>query len=178
MEQMKKPSPPRPVLRQTTLDGNAYVERDSLGRPVVRPVKRRTEDYILLVTGSRSINDDAWVFARLDTFVQGKRRGVMPMLLVHGDAIGVDKASGRWATEHAIPVKVYNVKTEGYVDKWPRKENGNAAYARRDQDMVDFADAVVALWDGESSGTRLTYEYAERHGKFEQLFAYTPTEPF
>ncbi len=116
----------------------------------------------LLVTGSRSIKDKAWVFACLDALP------VKPELLIHGGAVGVDQLAGAWATEHDIPVQV--VRPD--FTRWPVAKYRWKAYKERDYDMVRRATRVVALWDGESSGTRLTFEFAEREGKLERVFYY------
>ena len=115
----------------------------------------------LLVTGSRSIRDAAFVRAKLDTLPR-------PGLLIHGGAIGVDTLAGQWAKDHAIPVKVYrpDFKT------WPVAAYRWKAFLVRDMAMVDVADDVVAIWDGTSSGTKKTMDYAVSKDKFLGLFMY------
>jgi YspA, cpYpsA-related SLOG family len=110
---------------------------------------------ILLVTGSRSIKDASAVAAVLDAlpFTVAK--------LVHGGAIGVDTLAGRWAASKGIPVKIVRPDFRA----WPVARYRYKAYGVRDREMVDMADEVVAIWDGYSSGTKLTFEYAETQQK-------------
>jgi hypothetical protein len=109
----------------------------------------------LLVTGSRSITDAAFVFAALDA-LPGR-----PALLIHGGARGVDQIAGQWARARGIPTRVVRPDFQ----QWPIARYRWKAYTQRDYAMADQSDRVVALWDGHSSGTRLTKEYADRKGK-------------
>ncbi len=114
-----------------------------------------------LVTGSRSITSREWVYTQLNTCMAKYGR---PTQLVHGGARGVDQLAGSWAVTHRIPVKVVRPDFR----TWPISTYRWKAYTQRDYDMVDMADEVVALWDGHSSGTRLTLVYAESKGKLRE----------
>lgn len=114
----------------------------------------------LLVTGSRSIKDPAVVFARLDAFVSGNPE-LRVTRLIHGGAVGVDTLAGQWAAARDIMVTVVRPDFK----QWPVSTYRWKAYTVRDYQMVDMCDQVVAIWDGKSSGTRLTFEYAERKQK-------------
>lgn len=113
----------------------------------------------LLVTGSRSITDKQRVWTLLD---QVRPR---PDLLIHGGAKGVDTLAGAWAKEHQVPVKVVRPNFKA----WPVNKYRWRAYTVRDYDMVDMATHVVAIWDGKSSGTRITMEYAQRPEKKDKV---------
>lgn len=118
----------------------------------------------LLVTGSRSLDHAkgrARVFAELDRIAGN----APPARLIHGGAKGVDIFAGEWAIARSIPVTVVrpDFKT------WPIDRYRWKAYGERDKAMVDQADVVVAIWDGESKGTQLTFEYAENKGKLQQI---------
>jgi len=58
-------------------------------------------------------------------------------------AAGVDSLGERWARENGIPVK------RSPAD-W--KAHGRAAGPIRNRQMVEYADALIALWDGTSRG--------------------------
>lgn len=58
---------------------------------------------IVLVCGGRAYDDDHFVFSRLD-----RLHKVKPItLIVHGDANGADKLSGRWAEARGIRVAAH-----------------------------------------------------------------------
>jgi hypothetical protein len=113
---------------------------------------------VLLVTGSRSIKDHAQVAAILDKLPFPVTR------LIHGGAPGVDTSAGRWASGRDIPVTV--VRPD--FGTWPIAKHRFRAYRERDFDMVRKAETVVAIWDGSSSGTKITYQYAESLGKLHE----------
>ena len=50
------------------------------------------------------------------------------------------------------------------VPRGPRDEYGKAAGMMRNKQMLDFADALVAFWDGESRGTENMLDIAANKG--------------
>ena len=113
----------------------------------------------LLITGSRSITDKKLVFDALDK-LEGK-----PSVLIHGGATGVDTLAGEWAKSKGIEVNVVRPDWK----KFPITQYRFKAYAMRDRLMVDTSDVVVAIWDGVSSGTQLTFTYADTKGKLSHV---------
>ena len=104
----------------------------------------------VLVCGSRGITDRFWV-----TYAMSKA----PLdydLIIHGGARGVDSLAGEVAQNSGIPVKV--VKPD-----W--NKHGKKAGILRNKEMVDEADAVIAIWDGKSRGTKHSIDYAHSKGK-------------
>lgn len=71
-----------------------------------------------------------------------------------GDADGVGQLAQRWAAAHDVPCDVYEAERERY---------GDSAGPRRNAKMACNADALVALWDGESPGTKDMIEQARKH---------------
>lgn len=65
--------------------------------------------------------------------------------VVSGGAEGADKLGERWACENYHKFHVFR---PDYA------KHGKKAPLVRNQEMVDFADALVAFWDGHSPGTR------------------------
>lgn len=77
-------------------------------------------------------------------------------LIITGGAKGVDTLGEVYAREHGIPTLTVKPVYEKY---------GRAAPIRRNEEMVDMADAVLVIWDGVSRGSRYTAEYARKKGK-------------
>lgn len=152
------------TLKQTTLDGMPFVDRDRLGRPVRCLPKPTQEDYVLMIAGSRSIKDAPWVFSQLNAFVEKEKRGRLPVSVIHGGSVGVDTLGEYWAQEKQIPIHRFDAMQE-YLKKWPVKEFHWLGYEKRDQDLVDLSDTVIVLWDGKSSGSSKVAAYAESQGK-------------
>ena len=77
-------------------------------------------------------------------------------LIISGGARGIDTLAEKYAIEHDIPMKIF----------YPEYENhGSNAPLRRNIDIVDMADIVVAFWDKESRGTKFVIDYARKSGK-------------
>lgn len=74
-----------------------------------------------------------------------KRSGYKVLRVISGTAKGVDTAGERWATEHGIEVK--RVTADWGAD-------GKSAGYKRNERMRNQADALIAVWDGESRGTK------------------------
>ena len=76
--------------------------------------------------------------------------------VLSGTARGIDRMGERWAAEKGIPI-------ERYPADWDRY--GKSAGYRRNAKMVNKTEALVAFWDGESSGTENTIKVAREKGR-------------
>lgn len=65
--------------------------------------------------------------------------------IISGGARGVDTAAFNVAKLHSLPVTVY------FADWY---KHGKSAGYKRNVVMADNADALLAIWDGESRGTK------------------------
>lgn len=73
--------------------------------------------------------------------------------VVSGGARGADYYGERYARHHELPLAYFPVRDDDLgVDHWDRL--GRSAGPRRNEAMAAFGDAVVALWDGDSPGTK------------------------
>lgn len=75
--------------------------------------------------------------------------------VISGGASGVDAMGERYAREN-------NIECEVYYAKW--KEHGPKAGPMRNAVMAECADALIALWDGKSKGTKNMIEIATKKG--------------
>ena len=75
--------------------------------------------------------------------------------VVSGTARGVDRLGEQWANKNNITVKPFPADWNTYGKR--------AGYLRNTQ-MADYADALIAVWDGESRGTKHMIEEAKRKG--------------
>lgn len=83
--------------------------------------------------------------------------------VVSGTARGVDTLGEQWAYERNLPV-------ERYPADWAQW--GKSAGYRRNAQMAENADALVALWDGESRGTG--HMIAIAHAKGLPIYVHGP----
>lgn len=100
----------------------------------------------LLIAGSRSIRE--W---DISNYVPPETD-----LVISGGAKGVDALAERYADEHGIAKRIIRPRYDLY---------GKAAPLKRNEEMVELADHVLILWDGQSRGTQYTMEYAVKTGK-------------
>ena len=77
-------------------------------------------------------------------------------LIISGGAEGADSIAEEYADKHKISKLIMRPRYDKY---------GRAAPLKRNELMVDLADEVIVLWDGESKGTKHTIEYAKKNGK-------------
>lgn len=76
--------------------------------------------------------------------------------IVSGGARGVDTVAAAYAAEKGLKLTVFLPEYERY---------GRAAPIKRNYQIVDYADKVIAFWDGVSKGTQSVIKYAEKAGK-------------
>lgn len=64
--------------------------------------------------------------------------------IVSGGATGADQLGERYAKERGLPIKLFPAKWSEY---------GKSAGPMRNREMAEYADMLIAFWDGESRGT-------------------------
>lgn len=81
--------------------------------------------------------------------------------VVSGCARGADALGEMWANKHNIPLSMFPADWDNLGKK--------AGHVRNCQ-MGDYAEALIALWDGESRGTKHMIDYATKNGL--EVFVY------
>lgn len=99
------------------------------------------KEFRVVVAGSRNFGDYERLSAELDKFLVGKKN----VVIVSGTARGTDRMGEQYAAEHGY-------KIDQFPAEWGKYHQG--AGPIRNLQMVKTADAVVAFWDNQSSGTR------------------------
>lgn len=82
--------------------------------------------------------------------------GWVPSVVLSGKAPGVDRLGEDWANARQIPVEPYPAK---WRDEQGRKDP--LAGFKRNALMAENAEALVAIWDGVSPGTKDMIERAQ-----------------
>lgn len=93
---------------------------------VILAGSRNCTDYDTLV---KAIAETAWCITEV----------------VSGGARGLDTLGERWAAEHQVPVKRFPAD-------WSKHKL--AAGPIRNRQMAEYGDALIAVWDGKSAGTK------------------------
>lgn len=102
-----------------------------------------------IIAGSRTITDYKLLCEAI------RKSGFDITEVVSGVARGVDALGERYAADNGIP-------TRRFPANW--NEHGRAAGPIRNGEMAKYADALTALWDGQSRGTRDMLHKAYSHG--------------
>ena len=100
----------------------------------------------LLIVGSRGIKSfdlSPYISGDVDT-------------IISGGADGIDSLAEQYADTHRI---------SKYIVRPCYNIYGRAAPIKRNELMVDMADALLIIWDGQSKGTQYTLKYAKKLNK-------------
>lgn len=111
----------------------------------------------VIIAGSRSILDYKTVTQAIDA--SGFEDEIEQV--VSGKAEGVDRLGQLWAFDN-------NIEVVSFPAYW--KQYGKSAGIRRNIEMGNYADALIAVWDGQSRGTKHMIDYATKKGL--QVFVY------
>lgn len=76
-------------------------------------------------------------------------------MVISGTAKGVDRIGEAWAIENEIPLMTFPADWQTY---------GKRAGFVRNKQMAEEADALIAVWDGESPGTKMMIDLANEYG--------------
>ena len=100
----------------------------------------------LLIVGSRSITNfdlTPYITKEVDT-------------IISGGAKGIDSLAEQYTDRNQLSKYIIRPHYDRY---------GRGAPLKRNEQMVDMADAVLVIWDGHSNGAKCTAEYAKKSGK-------------
>lgn len=104
----------------------------------------------VIIAGGRDFNSPAMLEYEMEII----SRRINITEVVCGGAVGADHIGSRWAINNDIPVVCF------YAD-W--QKHGRAAGPIRNREMAEYADALVAFWDG-LRGTLNMIHTADRLG--------------
>ena len=113
----------------------------------------------VIIAGGRDYNNYAFLAQIMDDFVKENNVEVV----VCGCAAGADSVGARWDKERGIPVKEFPAEWDVF---------GKKAGILRNHDMGNYADFLVAFWDGKSAGTRDMISYMKQIGKHGTVIKY------
>ena len=76
--------------------------------------------------------------------------------IVSGGAKGVDTSASEYAIKHSI-------KLTEFLPEYTKYKKG--APLKRNLQIIEYADIVVAFWDGKSKGTKFVIDSCKKTGK-------------
>ncbi len=103
----------------------------------------------IIIAGSRDFNNYELLKEKIDFLTSKISENIE---IVSGNARGADALGEKYAKENNHDLKLFPAdwsigKSAGYI---------------RNKQMADYADALIAFWDGESKGTKMMIELAKQ----------------
>ena len=105
----------------------------------------------VIVAGSRTFDDYGRLEHTLDHLLS---RTTDSVEIVCGTARGADTLGERYGLSRGMAVRYFPADWDKY---------GRAAGYRRNEQMAQYADALVAFWDGQSRGTKHMIDLAQKY---------------
>jgi len=105
----------------------------------------------LIIAGSRTIPPSCYPL-----IARSIRKPRIVSEVVSGEARGADRLGELWAKRNGVPVAHFPALWERY---------GRFAGKMRNIQMADYADCLLAIWDGKSPGTAHMIAEMKRRGK-------------
>ena len=113
----------------------------------------------VIIAGGRDFNDYELLKKETDMFLKDE---LWTAEIVSGGAKGADKLGEQYARYRGLAL------TQFHAD-W---SNGKQAGPIRNAEMADYADALIAFWDGKSRGTANMIQNAKNKGLIIKIVNY------
>lgn len=109
----------------------------------------------VIIAGSRTINNYELIKESI------KNSNFKITTIISGHAKGIDLLAEKYAINNNIELIIYSADWNKY---------GKSAEYIRNNEMLKEADALIAIWDGQSKGTKHMIEIMKKSNK--QVFLY------
>lgn len=105
----------------------------------------------IIIAGGRDFNDYELLKQKLNNIISNLNKN--DITIISGLAKGADSLGLKYAEEN-------NIKTIKCPANWDKY--GKSAGYKRNEDMANIANALIAFWDGKSKGTKHMIEIAKK----------------
>ena len=102
------------------------------------------DNFKVIIAGSRGFSNYKLLREQCNKYLREKRK-TSNIIIVSGHARGADTLGEKYAQDEGFDLEIYPAQ-------W--KKLGKQAGYRRNEQMAEVADALIAFWDGESKGTK------------------------
>jgi len=116
--------------------------------------KEKKENFKVVIAGSRGFSNYKLLKEICDKYLREKKK-THNVVVISGHARGADSLGEKYASDEDLDLEIYPADWKKY---------GKSAGFRRNEQMADIADAVIAFWNGESHGTKHMIDIAEEKG--------------
>ena len=102
------------------------------------------ENFKVIIAGSRGFSNYELLKEKCNEYLREKRKDYN-IIIVSGHARGADLLGEKYAQDEGFPLEIYPANWNKF---------GKSAGFRRNEQMAEVADALIAFWDGKSHGTK------------------------
>lgn len=117
----------------------------------------------LSIVGSRSLNSEEGKELSNKIFEYFSYMVGKPKMIISGGAVGIDTFGEVWAKSNGINFKVFKPDWVKY---------GKKAGFMRNEDIIKNSDVCLAIWDGQSHGTKNDFDWCKKYQKELLVFNY------
>ena len=123
------------------------------------------DNFKVIIAGSRGFSNYKLLREQCNKFLRDKRK-TCNIIVVSGHARGADTLGEKYAQDEGFDLEIYPAQ-------W--KKLGKQAGYRRNEQMAEVADALIAFWDGESKGTKHMIDIMNAKGLQVKVVEYETT---
>lgn len=109
------------------------------------------DNFKVIIAGSRGFSNYKLFREQCNKFLREKRK-TSNIIVVSGHARGADTLGEKYAKDEGFSLEVFPANWNKF---------GKSAGFRRNEQMAEVADALIAFWDGSSKGTKHMIEIME-----------------
>lgn len=109
------------------------------------------ENFKVIIAGSRGFSNYKLLKEKCNEYLREKRKEYN-IIIISGGARGADTLGEKYAQEEGFSLEVFPANWNKF---------GKSAGFRRNEQMAEIADALIAFWDGKSHGTKHMIEIME-----------------
>jgi hypothetical protein len=123
--------------------------------------KNKEKSFKLIIAGSRTLKDYKLVEKIINDALVNLDKDTIE--IISGGAKGVDTLARQYAMKNKLPCKVFEPNWDEY---------GKSAGYMRNSEMANYGNALIAIWDGKSKGTKHMITEARRNGLKIKVFKF------
>ena len=123
------------------------------------------DNFKVIIAGSRGFSNYKLLREQCNKYLREKRK-TSNIIIVSGHARGADTLGEKYAQDEGFALEIYPAQ-------W--KKLGKQAGFRRNEQMAEVADALIAFWNGESHGTKHMIDIMTNKGLPTKVINYETT---
>ena len=122
----------------------------------------KKDNFKVVIAGSRGFSNYKLLYEKCNEILREKRK-THNIVVISGHARGADLSGEKYASDMGFDLEIFPAE-------W--KKFGKSAGFRRNEQMAEVADGLIAFWDGKSNGTKHMISIAEEKGISTRVIKY------